>query len=235
MKRILISHLIVLSLLASWWVFPQFWDHLDLITFKFCNGFIGKSPFWQRFWATLSNHRADWLHDVVFFAFFVPYLFFGENKRRKALSFIIGIVFSALVIFTVNKTFFPKVVICERHSPTAVLQDTFRLKTLVADVKLKDRSTSSYPGDHATTAVFFSYFAFYLLGWRRALFCTAYAVFFCMPRLVAGAHWMTDIVMGSLPIALLSTSYFIGFGLFTFLINYTEAYLCRHPIKSSSH
>ena len=233
MKRILISHLVVAILLASWWIFPKFWDSLDLATFYFCHSFVEKSPFWQRFWATLSNHRIDWIHDVVFFAFFAPYLFIGENKRKKSLSLIIGVIFTGLVIFTVNKTFFPKVIVCERHSPTVVLGDTVRLKQLVTDFKFKDRSTNSFPGDHATTAVFFTYFSFLLLGWRRALFCTAYAIFFCMPRLVAGAHWLTDIIMGSLPIALLSSSYFIGLGLFGFLITYMDHKLCRLPIKTS--
>ena len=232
MKRILISHVIVLSLLATWWIFPHFWEKVDLATFHFCHGFIETNPFSQRFWAILSNHRVDWLHDVVFFAFFAPYLFIGQDKRKKALSLIIGVIFTGLVIFSVNKNFFPKVVACERASPTMVLKDTFRLKNLVSDIRFKDSSHNSYPGDHATTAVFFAYFSFYLLGWRRALFCTAYAIFFCMPRLVAGAHWLTDIVMGSVPIAILSLSYFIGSGSFTFLVNWMDHKLCRKPIKT---
>jgi membrane-associated phospholipid phosphatase len=233
MKRILISHLVVAILLASWWIFPSFWERVDISTFRFCHSFIEESPFWQRFWATLSNHTFDWIHDVVFFACFAPYLFLGTDKRKKSIALILGVLFTGLVIFSVNKTFFPKVLKYERYSPTALFKDTVRLKTLVPDLRFKDISTNSYPGDHATTAVFFTYFAFYFLGWRRAIFCTAYAIFFCMPRLVAGAHWLTDIVMGSMPIALISSSYFIGSGLFECLTHKMEAKLCRTPIKIS--
>ncbi|MBP9841742.1 MAG: phosphatase PAP2 family protein [Simkaniaceae bacterium] len=234
MKRLIISHLIVASLLISWWVFPGFWEMIDIATFRLCHRCVETNPFWQRFWAILSNHRFDWIHDVVFFAFFAPYLFLGNNKRKKALSLIVGVVFTGFVIFSVNKMFFPKVLSYERYSPTMVFEDTLRLKSVVKDISFKDRSTNSYPGDHATTAVFFAYFSFYFLGWRRALFCTAYAIFFCMPRLVAGAHWFTDIVMGSFPIAVLSLSYFIGFGFFNRLVNSMEHLLCRIPIRSSS-
>jgi membrane-associated phospholipid phosphatase len=66
-------------------------------------------------------------------------------------------------------------------------------------LKVKFKSPKSFPGDHAVTALClitgFSY-----LGRKRlvvALTAVCYGIFLCLPRMVAGAHWLSDVLIGS--------------------------------------
>jgi membrane-associated phospholipid phosphatase len=70
---------------------------------------------------------------------------------------------------------------------------------------LKDRSSQSFPGDHASVlliwALFMSLFSRRL---AQHLVIWALALLFMLPRLVAGAHWGQDDYIGGLLMALLA-------------------------------
>ena len=89
-------------------------------------------------------------------------------------------------------------------------REAFRLSSVIEWTKVKDHSRKSFPGDHATTAVLFTCFVYYLMGWRLGLLATLYAIFFCLPRLIVGAHWLTDILLGSSLIAISVSSLIMG-------------------------
>jgi membrane-associated phospholipid phosphatase len=42
------------------------------------------------------------------------------------------------------------------------------------------------------------------MGVRKWIAATLFGLYFLLPRLFIGAHWLSDIVLGSLPIALFS-------------------------------
>src|SRR5699024_7121806 len=62
--------------------------------------------------------------------------------------------------------------------------------------------TVSFPGDHATVVSTFVFLLWVLAGWRYGLAASVIAIIACMPRLVAGAHWLTDDVVGGIGTAL---------------------------------
>src|SRR5699024_3876990 len=72
----------------------------------------------------------------------------------------------------------------------------------VNSLHVKDSSTVSFPGDHATVVATFIYLFWALAGWRYGLVASVIAVVASMPRLVAGAHWLTDDVVGGIGTAL---------------------------------
>ena len=76
---------------------------------------------------------------------------------------------------------------------------------------MKDASGRSFPGDHASVlllwAIFLSPFA---RGWRRWL-VWGLTLLFILPRLVSGAHWLSDVLVGGLFLSLIA----IGWGLYT--------------------
>jgi Kdo2-lipid A phosphotransferase len=71
----------------------------------------------------------------------------------------------------------------------------------------KDDSSKSFPGDHGTTALLFAASFSYLAGWRLGLLASLYAAFLCMPRLITGAHWLSDVIVGSGTITILFLSW----------------------------
>lgn len=44
------------------------------------------------------------------------------------------------------------------------------------------------------------------------------AIIFLMPRLISGGHWLTDLVMGSLPIAIFALAVWLG--VYSFLLKF---------------
>ena len=98
----------------------------------------------------------------------------------------------------------------ERLSPSLVLEPVFRLSEVVTSVKVKDVSGNSFPGDHGTAVSLFTVFIWVFSGWRRGLAALALAIFAVLPRLMGGAHWITDLLVGSASIALVTTGLTFG-------------------------
>lgn len=206
---------IILCLLIGSWLFPStrfYWDALDLKTFTYLNTWVQTHPFWQHLWAFTGTRVMDYVHDGLMFLFFFYSIKKAASalKNRKVAELLFSICFIALVILIVNGTLFPEFLHFPRKSPTMVDKTAFRLSSVIEWTKVKDHSRASFPGDHATTAVTFACLIFYLMGPRLGLLATLYAIFFCLPRLVVGAHWLTDNIMGSAAIAVLATSLAFG-------------------------
>lgn len=115
-----------------------------------------------------------------------------------------------ITITYVNKGIVTNFFHFKRHSPSIIYDNVTLLSEKISFITVKDKSKSSFPGDHATTAILFAIFSRYFMGKKLGFFASLYAVFFCLPRLICGAHWATDIIMGSYVIALVTTCIALG-------------------------
>ena len=230
-KKLLIPLLIVLLTYISWMIpwTRHLWDIIDLKTFNYLNTWVQSSPFWQNFWAFTGHRIMDWIHDGLMLLFFlvgiikVPIAL----KKRKIAELIFCACFIALVISLVNGMLFPEFIHMPRKSPKMVDPEAFRLSSVIEWTKVKDHSRKSFPGDHGTTAALFACLIFHLKGRKIGLLALAYAVFFCLPRLVVGAHWLTDTLIGSASIGILATSLAFGTPLAATCIQWIEKLLQR--------
>jgi membrane-associated phospholipid phosphatase len=200
-KQLLFWHLIIALLLTSffWPVSAIYWKKLDVAFFKWINGSLRDSPGSQLFWA-LANHRlADWLEDVFILGFFTLYIRSVQKELRlkKIATLIFCALYIAAIIFFVNGKLFRKSLIFPRESPTMVVSDSIRLSEHISWLKVKDDSTKCFPGDHGTTAILFASCYYFLAGWRLGLIAVVYGAFLCLPRMIVGAHWLSDVVVGS--------------------------------------
>lgn len=213
-KKLFIPSAVIFLLFMSWITpfFRPFWDAIDSTTFYYLNTWVQKSRFWQNFWAFTGTRTMDWIHDLVMLLFFS----FGIKKAsqafkaRKIAELIFTILFIALIISIVNGILFPEFIHLPRKSPTMIDRGAFRLSSVIEWTKVKDHSRKSFPGDHATTAICFTCFIYYFMGFRSGLLATFYAIFFCLPRIIVGAHWLTDILIGSALISITTTSFLMG-------------------------
>jgi len=205
-KLLLLCHLAILLLLFSLTspALAKLWGKIDAAIFSFLNGSLKDSLFLQHFWAFANHKLADWIEDFVILLFFVAYVQSQpkEERLKSCARLLFMILYVAAIIYFVNFLFFRHFLIIHRDSPTLVIDSSLHLSDQIPWLKIKDDSSRSFPGDHGTTALLFA--AFFSSYARRglALLASLYALFLCLPRMVTGAHWFSDIVVGSGSIAL---------------------------------
>lgn len=206
-------HLLALLLLGSWlWPTSRaVWDQADLQVFQWLNGSLNHLPLWDWLWALMSLRVFDILVGALMLSLLIHRdWLFRQQELRPALFIFIALLLMLLVV----RVLFTKVAVSlgwQHASPSLVVPGAIRLSEqfplLEKVFELKDRSSRSFPGDHASVLLLWSLFlAVFARGWRLAV-VLGLATLFMLPRLVAGAHWLSDDLVGGLLIALLTLAW----------------------------
>lgn len=208
----LIFNIIGFGLFASWWfegtVSRGWWDTLDASVFYFLNGSLSEGYYWQLFWSA-ANYRASDLVPALYLLGLYGYLTFSDDSSERAKYIA---VFIMIAIFTPSVIEFVKIFIStDRVSPSLVLEPVYRLRELIPWIDAKDASRGSFPSDHALVLYLWTGYIWFYAGWRYGLFTFMLSFLFLLPRLVSGAHWLTDDIIGGGAVALVS----IGWLFFT--------------------
>ena len=179
------------------------WDQLDQWVFFTFNGSLTLSEGWATLWALGNSRWADLVSALILGGMLLHFVQAGGRHllaERVALGIFIGLLLgvTAEIAHTLVTT--------PRESASLVLKPVNYLSELVTDIKTKDRSTNSFPGDHATVLWMVTVFFWYYGGKRYGLGALAMALLFVLPRLVGGAHWFTDVTAGALSLSLASTA-----------------------------
>lgn len=220
-KKLLVNFGFFFIVYLSWLspVTRPFWDVIDTKSYLFFNSWIQHSSFLRNFWAMMNHGLTDWLFDVVMLAFVLMFIFQEKTgKSLRSIKILLCVIFCAFVILSINRYLISELFHVRRLSPSLVVDGGMRLSHEVHWLKIKETHHACFPGDHGTTALLFSLVIFYLMGNRMGLLALLVAIFFCLPRLIVGAHWLTDIAIGSFSIALLSLSLFFHTGFFGIII-----------------
>lgn len=231
LRQLLFWHVIAALLFTSlfWPVTKEYWKTIDIAFFKTINSTLKDRPTWQLFWACANHNIADWIEDLCIIAFFIAYIRKAQvgMRSRRVIEFIFCILYTAAIIYFVNKMLFREHLHIPNLSPTLIVDDSVRLSQEIPWMEIKDDSSYSFPGDHGTTAILFAATFTYLAGWRLGIFACLYAAFLCMPRLITGAHWLTDDLIGSGTIAMVCLSWAFCTPLFTKFTDGCERFFAR--------
>ncbi|MGX5217491.1 phosphatase PAP2 family protein [Pseudomonas segetis] len=217
-RRLLLCNLIALGLLGVWvWPTGQaLFNQFDTWFFHLLNRPLEHSVVWLHIWTVASLRPFDVLVGLILLALLIKGDWVLKAAQVRAAMF--GFV-SILILLLIIRTLFSKWLDhsgLQHDSPSMVLEGAVHLSdifpTLEKTWELKDRSSQSFPGDHASVlliwAMFLSLFSRTLL--QRVLIW-GLALLFMLPRLVAGAHWGQDDYIGGLLIAFLA----LGWGYYT--------------------
>ena len=225
-KPLLISFGVLALLWATFlhpWTQPL-WDAVDLGIFKFLNGMLHNNKPLQYFWAAINHKRMDLVEDVVFLLFFIWGIKTAPRELRwkKASQFLFVVLLAGSVIFFINRTLLRHNTFVLRDSPSLVVSPCVKITHEIPWIGLKDETLASFPGDHATTLLLFGFLFAAFVPRRLATVAWLYVIFRTLPRLVVGAHWFSDVAVGSLSIALFFAACFLYTPLGTVIINLIE-------------
>lgn len=203
-------HLGAVLLLASWlWPASRaLWNQLDIQGFHLLNGSLELHPLWAGFWALSSLRVFDLLAACVMLLMFLRKdWLFSQGERWHALFTFLGLLVTLLVF----RVLFSRMVDAfdwQHSSPSLMIEGSLRLSEqfpwLAEHLDLKDASKRSFPGDHASVLMLWGVFlALSARGGKLAL-VVFITLFLMLPRLVAGAHWISDDLVGGVILTLLA-------------------------------
>ena len=199
--------LIAFFLLFSWfWPTTQaLWLHLDYQVFNILNSSLTLHRSWQILWALCNCRPFDGVVLILFLLSVTrPNWVFAQEHTKKILLLLIATSIIALMIRYGMKYLFN----IKRASPSLILPHAIRLHELVPFLPAKDQSHNSFPGDHASlTLVWWGIVLLYTHKNHWRFTASAAMIVILLPRLIAGAHWLTDDVIGGLFVALLAIAW----------------------------
>jgi len=197
----------VLVLFGTW--LGGHWQAADEAVFRCFNAQLKQGSFTTTFWAITNWRPFDLVAAAIMGVLVLAWLRErgGAPVERRVAQFI---AFCVLLLVAKGVEYLVSdIVRYERQSPTLVFADAVRLSEIVTWIPVKDRGSTVFPGDHAF--VLFATVGFLAIHAGRAigLICACALLPFAVPRLVSGAHWLSDVAVGglSMAIVLLCLSY----------------------------
>lgn len=223
---ILTCNAVGILLFLSWYL-PEnhgFWFTVDKNIFYFFNHLVAESKAFLYFVA-FTNFRAFDAVAFLFMLFIFLYYFFRQDAPGKRRMFCMGVamLFGVILVKLADGR-----LDINRLSASAYFDSIHEPVNFVSQMTgwhVKDRSGTSFPGDHGMMLLIFTSFMGKYFG-KRAFF-TSLLVFiiFSLPRIMSGAHWFTDIAVGSVSIVLVVMSWVLLTPFSDRMIQYLESKL----------
>ena len=233
LRRILFYNLLGVTLVTTWWM-PQFlvWSSVDDAIFWFFNQFITADyPTWTTLLAAL-NTRA---FDKAMFVLLVVMLYIAMKRDPLGSWFkwgAIGLVMTVTAL--ILQDIVHNLMTYKHASPTAMLDDVNLLSELTT-LPAKDTASSSFPSDHGLMAMIFAAFMWRFADRLLAWSATALVVLVCAPRIMVGAHWVSDVSVGALSIALIALPWVLCTPLVSGAVQGVVRFSKRLAVRASRH
>jgi membrane-associated phospholipid phosphatase len=211
-------NVVAVVLLASWLWQPtrQLWDLLDIQLFHLLNAPLSTSPAWAHVWGIGNMRPVDACVGLVMLAVLAKdgWIYSGSQVRRAFYAFLMLLLLlllirSGLFVNLVEKMHWT------HPSPSLAVDGAVRLTEMFPDWRehwqMKDSAGQSFPGDHASVVLLWAMLLSAHGRGRKLLAVWVLAVVFMLPRLVSGAHWVSDALVGGAFLSLVT----FGWGYFT--------------------
>ncbi|MBJ3589913.1 phosphatase PAP2 family protein [Salmonella enterica subsp. enterica serovar Saintpaul] len=198
---ILLLNIAGLALFLSWYM-PTghgFWFSIDYAVFHFFNEKLVESPLFLWVVAITNNRAFDGCSLLAMGALMLHFwLKETPEGRRRIVGIGLVMLLTAVVLNQLGQALIP----VKRASPTIMIENINRVSELL-HIPTKDASKDSFPGDHGMMLLIFSAFMLRYFGKVAGLIGLIIVVVFSFPRVMIGAHWLTDIVVGSMTVVLI--------------------------------
>ncbi|MFP2770029.1 phosphatase PAP2 family protein [Oceanisphaera sp. KMM 10153] len=191
-------HVLAFLLFFSWLL--GYWQELDEVVFWWLNGRLVTVSGFAELVAFVNQRWIDAAVAVLMAGFVFRHAWQLTGRERARIGCLLLLMAACFSLQAAVGKALP----IERPSPTLVHEQAARVSVLVPDIKAKDASGDSFPSDHGIGFATFLLFACYRFP-RRYLYAVVPLVLaLAMPRVMSGAHWFTDFICGSIPLALIT-------------------------------
>jgi membrane-associated phospholipid phosphatase len=201
---ILFFNLLGVALFLSWFLPANHggWFTLDSAIFFFFNRHLATDPAFLHLVA-ITNNRAFDVISLLAMGLLYLYFYLKQDAAGRRRLVITGVV---MLLTAVVLNQLGHLLPVKHPSPTLTFDNINRVSTLTG-IPTKDASGDSFPGDHGMMLIIFSCFMLRYFG--RGAFAVALLItlIFSLPRVMIGAHWFTDIAVGSLSVVLVGASW----------------------------
>lgn len=183
-------------LLAGSWLWPvtaQFWDGIDSASFYMMNATVQNETM-AVIWALTGDRFFDNIAALTVLA--VHVIFVRSQGREQYLAgFAYGLfmAISLLVLIALQR----ELIQIYRETPSMLLTPFHSIQDYVAWSRAKEISTTSFPSDHSTVMMIVTVTWWWYGGRKLGLLGAFLTILFSLPRQAAGAHWLTDILVGA--------------------------------------
>lgn len=218
LRRLVLCNFVPLVLLAFWlWPTGQMLCvFFDEWLFHLLNAPLASNPIWLHIWAIASLRPFDAVVGVILLTLLIKgdWVFDAIDVRRAFFGFL-----AILLLLLFIRMLFSKLAEhlgWQHSSPSMMINGAIQMSDYFPGLEktweLKDRSSQSFPGDHASVLLIWALFmTVFSRGTGQTLTIWGLALLFMMPRLVAGAHWGQDDYIGGVLLAVWA----LGWGYYT--------------------
>ncbi|MBT8052324.1 MAG: DUF368 domain-containing protein [Gammaproteobacteria bacterium] len=203
---LLICSALAVLLILSWYVpaARMVWEPLDAWVFYTLNGSLAEGHYWQTFWAIANTRRFDVLSALIILLVYSVFLFKGNREQMEERTAAgVFMLVTVIVAIQFSKTFLDY----GRPGPSTSLHPSILLSEIVTGFEFKDSSDGSFPGVHGIGLIMFTVMIWFFAGRVYGLVMAGLAALFLLPRMVVGAHWLTDNAVGAVFVSLIALSW----------------------------
>ncbi|WP_261640159.1 phosphatase PAP2 family protein [Erwinia mallotivora] len=213
---ILLLNLLGLTLFFSWYlpVNHGWWSGADNSIFFWFNDRLvtNKALLWL---VAITNFRL--FDGVSLLAMGALYFHFWRQEtpqgRRHMFAIGIAMLLSALLLNQLGH-----LIPVSHRSPTKFFPHVNHVAQLTG-IPTKDASADSFPGDHGMMLMIFACFMLRYFTRKAFLIAVVIVLVFATPRIMIGAHWFTDVAVGSLSVVLVGMSWWLITPASDYLVN----------------
>ena len=201
---IILFNLLGVALFLSWFLPANHggWFTLDSAIFFFFNRHLATDPAFLHLVA-ITNNRAFDVISLLAMGLLYLYFYLKQDAAGRRRLVITGVV---MLLTAVVLNQLGHLLPVKHPSPTLTFDNIYRVSELTG-IPTKDASSDSFPGDHGMMLIIFSCFMLRYFGRRAFAVALLITLIFSLPRVMIGAHWFTDIAVGSLSVVLVGASW----------------------------
>ncbi len=209
LTTVLLLNLLGISLFLSWYLPARhgIWWQIDSSIFLFFNQKIVQSPL-VAYGVAVANFRAFDVLALLFMGLLYGHYYLQAPGKQRHDMIILGVV---ILVSAAALNQLGHLLPVSHASPTIFFKhdaNVVRISELTA-LPTKDASLDSFPGDHGMMLMIFAAYMLRYFGVRAFTASLAILLVFAMPRVMIGAHWFSDIAVGSLSVVLVGLSWWL--------------------------